>query len=120
MGRAEEHATETRALRPPAQPQRIHAAFMDFGWGAGPLSACAGGGGSDLNLLGDNLLLDLDDRTLQVRWVLTAVTCSAAAVWQRQCAWPAGGSAGGCRGGGGSGGGCSSGGTRRGQQECGS
>ena len=77
---------KTRALRPPAHPQRIHSASMDFGWGAGPLSAGAGGGGSDLNLLSDNLLLDLDDRTLQVQWMLAAVICLAAAPGQRQFA----------------------------------
>ena len=47
---------------------------MDFGWAAGgPLSpgrpVSGGGAGGDLNLLGDNLLIDLDDRTLQVALV---------------------------------------------------
>jgi hypothetical protein len=41
---------------------------MEFGWGGGgPLSPTAGGAGTDLNLLGDNLLIDLDDKTLQVK-----------------------------------------------------
>lgn len=41
---------------------------MDFGWGGGgPLSPTAAGAGTDLNLLGDNLLIDLDDKTLQVK-----------------------------------------------------
>lgn len=39
---------------------------MDFGWPAGPMSPPRGPG-SDLNLLGDGLLIDLDDKTLQVR-----------------------------------------------------
>lgn len=38
---------------------------MDFGWSAGPLAPP--GGASDLNLLSDNFLVDLDDRTLQAR-----------------------------------------------------
>lgn len=38
---------------------------MDFGWSAGQLAAP--GGGSDLNLLSDNFLVDLDDKTLQAR-----------------------------------------------------
>ncbi|KAI3430744.1 hypothetical protein D9Q98_009156 [Chlorella vulgaris] len=37
---------------------------MDFTWGNGP-SLSSGGGAAELNLLGDNLLIDLDDKTLQ-------------------------------------------------------
>lgn len=37
---------------------------MDFGWPAPPTGA--GGACSDLNLLQDGLLIDLDDKTLQV------------------------------------------------------
>lgn len=52
----------------PARPigplGRPPAAAMDFGWPAPP--PAAGGACSDLNLLQEGLLIDLDDKTLQV------------------------------------------------------
>ena len=50
--------------RPIAPAGVAPTAIMDFGWPAPPPSA--GGACSDLNLLQDGLLIDLDDKTLQV------------------------------------------------------
>lgn len=62
-GRA--HARAPRPLIAPSRPPGpAAAATMDFGWPAAPTSA--GGACSDLNLLQDGLLIDLDDKTLQV------------------------------------------------------
>lgn len=38
---------------------------MNFGWGAAAPLSPGEGAGTELNLLGDNLLIDLDDKTLQ-------------------------------------------------------
>lgn len=91
-GRA--HARAPRPLIAPSRPPGpAAAATMDFGWPAAPTSA--GGACSDLNLLQDGLLIDLDDKTLQVggpgrrggptgRALVTAAAAAAAASPQLQ------------------------------------